>query len=151
MLEKQIYHPSLILPYFSQVKETVRPIFGSSHQAENVTRSVGSEVMAFEDEFDKGFVIKKDLETMLQKTVPIEMYTDRLLFFDTISKSADPTEKCMQIDLKCAKNGYEAGDIEVIYLIRSKYNLSEFLKKSKAISALSDCMNSRKLNHPAEP
>lgn len=83
-----------------------------------MTRSVlGTEVMAFADAFDQGFVIKKHLKIILQRNVTIEVFTDSLSLFNIITKSIDPTKKRLLIDLKCAKNAYESGDIELIYFI----------------------------------
>lgn len=81
---------------------------------------------------------------------PIEIFTDSSSLFDIITKSTDPTEKRLQIDLMCPKKAYTAGDIEVISFIRSENNRAGFLAKVKANSALMKRNNSSKINYSAK-
>ncbi len=57
------------------------------YKSRRVARSVlGAETYAFADVYDFTYCAKKDLETMLGSTVPLEMYTDSKSLFDVITK-----------------------------------------------------------------
>lgn len=56
----------------------------------------------------------------------VERLAERLSLLNKITKSTSSTEKRLQTDLKRAKNAYEAGDIEVVYVSRSEQKMLDF-------------------------
>ena len=77
----------------------------SSKKSKRVVRSImGGEVYAFADGFDRSFVIRKDLEKMLNIKIPLHCYTDSKQLFDSITKGQQTTEKRLMIDIvvQCA-------------------------------------------------
>lgn len=83
---------------------------------------------------------------MLRKTIPTEMFTDSLALFQIIPTFTGTMKRRLQIDRKCAKNAYEARDIEIIYFTRSEHCLAGSLGMIKANFALLYCMSSGKNN-----
>lgn len=59
-----------------------------SFKRPHATRLVlGAEVMAFAEAFDSAFVLKKDLEDITQRSVPLAMHTNSRSLFDVITKN----------------------------------------------------------------
>ena len=59
----------------------------SSHKSRRIVRSIlEGEVYAFADCFDVSYTTKRDLETMLSKTVNLQMFNDSKSLFDIITK-----------------------------------------------------------------
>ena len=56
-----------------------------SMKARRVTRSIlAGELIAFAEAYDRSFVLKNDLEDMLNEKVPICMYTDSQSLFEVV-------------------------------------------------------------------
>jgi hypothetical protein len=63
-------------------------------KARRVTRSIiAGELIALYEAFDRSFVLKSDLEDMLNVRIPIRMYTDSQLLFDVISEGSMTAER----------------------------------------------------------
>ena len=78
--------------FLAEKENKCHPLYWSSYKSKRVSRSVlRSETMAFADTFDMKFAIKKDMELMVNKLIPIVMLTDRLSLFDVITKSTITT------------------------------------------------------------
>jgi hypothetical protein len=60
-------------------------------------------LIAFAEAFDRSFVLKSDLEDMLNMRIPIRMYTDSQSLFDVISKGSMTAERRLQIDIALAR------------------------------------------------
>lgn len=67
---------------------------------------LGAELFAFADGFEFAFCIKKDLENMLRRKLPVEMLTGSKRLFVVITRSTTYREKRLMIDLSVVKEAY---------------------------------------------
>lgn len=63
-----------------------------------------SEVMAFADAFDMAYIFKHDLQPMEGSCISLTMMTDRLSWFDVLTKASSITEKRLMMDLQTVQN-----------------------------------------------
>lgn len=71
-----------------------------SHKSRRVTRSVlGAEVYAFAEGFDNAYMIRHDLKQLLQRPIPLSMFTNSKSLFDVLVKNSYTTERRLIIDL----------------------------------------------------
>lgn len=123
----------------------------SSTKCKRVTRSIlGGELCALADAFDKGFTIKTDLERMLNKRIPLSMFTDSKSLFDIITKCSSTTEKRLMIDIRSVQEGYETQEISDMGLVRSEFNPADCLTKVAHNQVMESIMNLNYLQHPVE-
>jgi hypothetical protein len=54
---------------------------------------MAGELIAFYEAFDRSFVLKSDLDDMLNVRIPIRMYTDSQSLFDVISEGSMTAER----------------------------------------------------------
>lgn len=98
----------------------------SSYKSRRVARSVlGSEVYAFEDEFDFAFSLNHDLEKVTGLHIPIQMLTDSKSLFDIIPKSSTTKEKRLLIDIATIKHAYKNYELSEVGHILSQQNPSD--------------------------
>ncbi len=72
----------------------------ASYKSRRVARSVlGAETYAFADAYDFAYCAKRDLEDILDRTVPLEIYTDSKSLFDVITKCSQTQKRRLMIDL----------------------------------------------------
>ena len=111
----------------------------SSFKARRVTRSIlGAEVYAFTDAFDCAFSFKHDLQKMLNKEIPLRMFTDSKCFFDVITKNSTMSEKRLLIDVQVARQAYERMEITEVGLITTDTNPADsFTKITKSYTLTS--------------
>lgn len=65
-----------------------KPLYWYSYKSKRVLRSVlSSETVAFGDAFDMTFSIKRDMEKMINKQIPLIMLKGNLSLFELITKS----------------------------------------------------------------
>jgi hypothetical protein len=60
--------------------------------------------MSFADGVDMAVMLKHDIERMLDRTIPIQVFTDSLSLFDVITRSTTTVEKRLMIDIAAAVN-----------------------------------------------
>jgi hypothetical protein len=117
-----------------------------SMKARRVTRSIlAGELIAFAEAFDRSFVLKSDLEDMLNTRIPIRMYTDSQSLFDVISKGSMTAERRLQIDIALAREGFDRRWISDIALVASHDNLADALTKPWTSAGLIDVLKTTKL------
>jgi hypothetical protein len=119
-----------------------------SMKARRVTRSIlAGELIAFAEAFDRSFVLKSDLEDMLnaQCEIPIRMYTDSQSLFDVISKRSMTAERRLQIDIALAREGFDRKWISDIALVASLDNLADALTKPWASGGFLEVLKSTRL------
>jgi hypothetical protein len=115
-----------------------------------VTRSIlAGELIAFAEAFDRSFVLKSDLEDMLNVKIPIRMYTDSQSLFDVISKGSMTAERRLQIDIALAREGFDRKWISDIALVASLDNLADALTKPWASGGLLEVLKSTRLRTQA--
>lgn len=84
--------------------------------------------MAFADSFDMAYTIWYDLHSIVNRRVPLSMYTDSLSIFHVLTKAHMTNEKRLMIDLKCVKNSYKRIEIYYIAHDKSEHNIADALK-----------------------
>lgn len=102
----------------------------NSYKSKRATRSVlGAEIYAFADGFDYAFTMKHDLESILGKQVPLQMFTDSKSLFDTLTKSSSTTERCLMIDVQTVRDGYKDHSISKVGFVRGPDNPADGLTR----------------------
>ncbi|MEM6805930.1 MAG: hypothetical protein AAF696_31325 [Bacteroidota bacterium] len=87
----------------------------TSYKSRRVVRSVlGAEVYAMADAFDYSYKLKHDLETILDKHIPLRIITYSKSLFDIITRNSSSIEKRLMIDIKSVRHGYESMEISDI-------------------------------------
>lgn len=109
----------------------------ASKKSKRVVRSImGGEVYAFMDAFDMAFVIKKDLERVLDTDLSIIMLTDSKQLFDSVTCGKRTAERRLSIDISAARQSYQNYEIECLGLVRGDANPADGLTKASGNSAL---------------
>jgi hypothetical protein len=67
--------------------------------------------MAFADGVDMAVMVKHDIERMLDRAIPIQVFTALLSLFDVITRSTATVEKRLVIDIAAAKEAYKEGTL----------------------------------------
>lgn len=113
----------------------------SSRKSDRVVRSIMSgEMYAFLRGFDRCFILRHDLELILQQQLNIYIFTDSKQVFDCITKSSPTTERRLMIDIHAAKDSYDSFEIANVALIRSDQNLADCLTKASSKDRLQTVM-----------
>jgi Reverse transcriptase (RNA-dependent DNA polymerase) len=137
--------------FLSDSTGACQPLYYSSHKSKRVTRSVlGGEVMAFADGVDMAVMLKHDIERMLDRTIPIQVFTDSLSLFDVITRSTTTVEKRLMIDIAAAKEAYKEGTLDTIGFIRTRFNPADAFTKIGRCQALEDILTKGEIDHPIE-
>ena len=72
----------------------------TSYKSRRIVRSVlGGETYAFVDAFDTGFILRHDISRILNRDIPLRIFTDSLSLFNVIVKSTTTTERRLMIDI----------------------------------------------------
>ncbi len=102
----------------------------ASYKSRRVARSVlGAETYAFADAYDFAYCAKRDLENILGRRVPLEMYTDSKGLFDVITKWSQRQERRLMIDLQAVRDAYNSHEISNVGFIRGPNNPAEGMTK----------------------
>ena len=81
-------------------------------KSRRVVRSImAGETYAFSDAFDQAYVMKRDLEALYDKNMPLMMFTDSKQLFDVLTKASYPTEKRLMIDIASVRESYNTFEI----------------------------------------
>lgn len=119
----------------------------SSSKSKRVARSVlGSEIYAFADGFDFAFCVKKDLEMILLKSIPMQMLTDSKCLFDVITKCSTCREKRLLIDIAVVKEAYQKQEISQVGHVFSDQNPADALTKIGNCPALNSILETGQLH-----
>ena len=106
--------------------------------------------MAFADSFDMAFMIRYDIQKMMNIRKPIMIFTDSLSLFDVITKASTTVEKRLMIDLEVVKMAYQQNEMQQMGFIRSEHNIADCLTKSNSNDALVKTLKFAKINHPVD-
>ena len=132
-------------------KDNVSIISYRSYKCRRKTRSaLASECHAFADAFDYSYLLKYDIEQLLQQRIPIQMFTDSKSLFDVIVRASMSSERRLMIDISATREAYERNEIADIGLIGSEHNLADCMTKIMALKQLLHVLSTQKLNHPIE-
>jgi len=121
----------------------------SSRKSRRVTRSTSSgEAFALTDGFDAAYVLRHDLQRMINVKVPILAFTDSEILFDIITRNKMTTEKRLMIDIKAIRESYNERELSNIALIASEDNPADAMTKMKSNSSLLSLMKTNTISHP---
>ena len=119
----------------------------SSSKSKRVARSVlGSEIYAFADGFDFAFCLKKDMENILGRRIPMQILTDSKCLFDVVTRSSSFREKRLMIDIAVVKDAYEKEEISQIGHVCSGNNPADAFTKVGNCDALISILDSGTLD-----
>lgn len=96
--------------------------------------------------FDHGAVIKATIEKILQLKLPLVLCTDSKSLYECLVKLGSTQEKRLMVDLMCLRQSYERRMITEIKWIDGNANPADAMTKGKACSALSDLIDTNKVN-----
>lgn len=126
-------------------------IYFSSHKSRRIVRSVlGGEIYAFADAFDVAYIIKRDLELILERSVRLQMFTDSKSLFDIITKCSSTTEKRLLIDVKAVREAYEKFEVSDVGFVRTENNPADSFTKLKPNDALQRILSHNKSDFPID-
>ena len=132
-------------------KNNVAIISYRSYKCRRKTRSaLASECHAFADAFDYSYLLKYDIEQLLQQRIPLQMFTDSKSLFDVIVRASMTSERRLMIDISATREAYERHEIADIGLIGSEHNLADCMTKIMAPKQLLHVLSTKKLNHPVK-
>lgn len=127
------------------------PIAYRSHKASRVCRSaMAAEAIALGEAFDSGFVLRVELERLLQRPVRLELLTDSQQVFSAIANSRRTTERRTMLDLDAATEGFDRGDVTNLGLVRSEHMLADALTKVMDPHVLCATIMQGRIDHPIE-
>ena len=87
----------------------------ASYKRRRVARSVlGAETYAFADACDFAYCAKRYLESILDRTVPLEIYTNSRSLFDVLTKCSQTQERRLMIYLQGVWDAYKSQEISNI-------------------------------------
>jgi Reverse transcriptase (RNA-dependent DNA polymerase) len=122
-----------------------------SYKARRIVRSsTAGETLAFADGFDAAFIIRRDLESILARHVPLIMLTDSTGLFSTLTKDRYTKERRLLLDIAAVREAYMRKDLANIGLIASCHNIADSMTKLAPNQSLSHVMQSGVLSHPVE-
>ena len=118
------------------------PIHFKSYKSKRITRSVmAGEVIAFSDMFDVAATLSQELELILGRKVPVQLFTDSKFLFDVISKGSRTSEKRTMLDIAAARQGFKNKVISDIGFVRSSKNVADGLTKPMSQAMLHEILH----------
>lgn len=105
---------------------------------------------AIAEYFDAAYILKHDLERMLNKKVQITLLTDSEILFNIIVKSTTTTEKRWNIDVRAARQVFENKEMFNIGWIRSAEKAVDGLTKLKQCRTLENSLTTGALHTQVE-
>lgn len=99
-------------------------------------RSVlGAETYDFADDIDFAYCAKQDLEAVLERVVPLSMFTDSKSLFDAIAKCSHTQERRLMIDFQSVRDSYATHEISNVGFIREPNNPADGMTKNRKVCA----------------
>ena len=98
---------------------------------------MAAETLGFTQGFDAGYTLKAQLEHILQKTIPLILFTDSKILYDVLTGNKATTEARLMVDLAAARQSYHRREIDAIGLISSADNYADDLSKLRGNQRLS--------------
>lgn len=117
-----------------------------SLKSKRVTRSVlAAELFAMVHGFDISSTIRLAFNSMLDKVIPLHVYTDSRSLYDCLTRINQTTEKRLLIDLRMIRQSYERREITEVFWIPTTQNPADAFTKARATSALQQLMDENRL------
>jgi hypothetical protein len=130
---------------------TANIIHWSSTKCRRVTRSVlASELYGMAHGFDMGAAIKSTLDKILSASLPLVLCTDSKSLYDCLVRLGTTTEKRLMIDVMCLREAYEKREVAEVRWIKGSTNPADSMTKAKASGALSQLIDTNKINIQVE-
>ena len=95
-------------------------------------------------------MLKADLELLLSRRIPLQIFTDSKTLFDVIVRGSTTRERRLMIDIYATRQAYRRDEIADIGLIRSEYNLADCMTKIMKPKQMLRVMKIGVLRHPVE-
>lgn len=119
----------------------------ASYKSQRVARSVlGAEICAFADAYDMAYCVKRDLETIMERRVPLMMFTDSKSLFDVFTKCSQTKERRLMIDLQAVRDAYSRHQITNIGHVCGRNNPADEMTKIERCEALNHLLRTGKCN-----
>jgi hypothetical protein len=117
-------------------------IHWSSIKCKRVTRSVlASELYGMAHGFDMGASVKSTVNRVLERDLPLVVYTDSKSLYECLVKLGTTREKRLMIDVMCLRQAYERREIAEVKWIKGDSNPADSMTKSKPSNALKRLIN----------
>lgn len=112
-----------------------------SIKSKRVTRSVlAAELFAMVHGFDVSSTIRLALNDMLDRVIPLRVYTDSRSLYDCLTRINQTAEKRLLIDLRMLRQSYERREITEVLWIPTAQNPADAFTKAKTSPALKQLM-----------
>lgn len=108
-----------------------------------------AETLAFTAAFDAPFMLRHQIELMLQKSTPLIVLTDSKALFDVLTTNQTTGEAGLMIDVFSARQPYDRREIDSVCELRGEHNLADDLAKMNGNGKLPDAIRPGRLEHPA--
>ncbi|CAN8072966.1 unnamed protein product [Agarophyton chilense] len=126
--------------------DNVVPIHFKSYKAKRVTRSaMADELIAFSDLFDVTTTLSAEMSLIMNRDIPVQLFTDSKSLFDVISKGSRTSEKRLMLDIAAARQGFKTKAISDIGFVRSSHNVADGLTKTMHQAALKNILRTGSL------
>ena len=114
-------------------KNNVAIINYSSYKCKRKTRfALAWELHAFPDAIGYSYLLKYDIEQLLQQCFLYRMFTDSKSLFGVIVRASMTSERRLMIGISATREAYERNQIAVTGLIGSEHNLADCMTKIMA-------------------
>lgn len=109
---------------------------------------LAAEVHTLTSCYDYSYSIAHVLSSILNRKVPIEIFTDSKSIFETVSKLTSITEKRLLIYLLALRKAYTSGEIRNVGHILTNYNVADSLTEKMSSTIIIQLLETRKHSHP---
>lgn len=110
---------------------------------------MAAETIAFAAAFDASFTMRRQIDVMLGKSIPLLLLTDSK-WLDLLTSNKSISRGRPMLDIFAARQGYSHREIDNIGLIRSEVNLADELTMMNGNRKLSAAMETNRLTHDVE-
>ena len=108
-----------------------------SLKSKRITRSVlAAELFAMVHGFDVSSTIRLAFNAMLDRVIPLHVYTDSRSLYDCLTRINHTTEKRLLIDLRMLRQSYERREITEVFWIPTAQNPADAFTKATPTPAL---------------
>ena len=113
-------------------------------KSKRIVRSImAGEIFAFSAAFDQDFVIRHDLEAILNQKISLTMFTDSEQLFDVLTTAAHTTEKRLMVEIMAAREAYSRFEISNVSLVSGNSNTADGLMKPRIFAPLDELLHRR--------